>query len=732
MRKCKRYLIMFFLEILLLSGCGTNQSSELIYAKSPITEIEMPGMNEGMVYENGSLYVLQNMSDSMELYVYDVGKNGKKTQEIELPISDAIVSLAVMDHNHIYVLSEKEDEDRWTLWSFDENGNVLKSISLQEEYRDFIAGNDENNLNMIVSKDYVVLNCSNRLLILDTQCNLVREESTQWEIESVSRAKEQKLVCLYNDSGDDGKKVRFQYYDLQNLKFEKAFTTSLTRDEGLIVLDGTMADFYVRNKKGMWECNGERIEKTFLYEDLYETAQNYAKVISAEEGSFFCYDSTVDQISRVEKVNRSEVIERTTIVLGAVGIEEEGGFYHTINEFNQKSKNYYIEIKDYLPDDKDLTSCSLQEYEQAEKDLQMDVLHNDACDLIYLQSEPYKEWIANGVFEDLSPYFQQDEDISEDDLLDNVLESLKVDGKIYYIMPEFCMDAVVCKKSLVGDQKQISLEDMQQLLETNDTQLYGFADFYNLFMTHYLNNGGKFIQEEKEVSQEDLLMILGMHARIGANKSIYKDVEKYRSNQLLFLPMNGLGLDYIMEASQIFQEEIAIIGYPGAENGGTYFVPRNPVAMMKNAKNKEGAWEFMCYLLSEEYQNEITYEIPVLKSAFELYVKRYTITEVEEIEHHQVLVPMGMKLDQEGELVEDPDAVYFDPYLQCDFQRHPLSDTEISLFLRMIEETHEISYQDDELMNIYYEEGSAYFEGDKSIEETAKVMYGRAKIRREE
>lgn len=727
-----RCFVICVLEIFLLSGCGINKSDELIYTKSPISEITMPGYNEDMAYVDGSLYILQNIENSMEMYVYDVRDNVRKIQELKIPISDAIISLAVMDNNHIYILSEKADEQSCILWAFDEKGNTLSSLVLQTEYQDFIEGYDEDNLHMTVSKDYVVLNCLNRLLILDAQLNLVREETAQWEIESVSKTKEQKLVCMYNALADDGKKVRFQYYDLQNMKFEKAFTTSLARTDGLTVLDGTLADFYVKNRKGLWECNEFEIEKTFLYEETYETAQNYTKLISEEDGSFICYDASIDQVSRVEKVNRSEALERTKIVLGAVGIDEEGGFYHTINEFNRKSKIYYIEIKDYLPDDVDLFSCSSQEYEQAEKELQMDVLHNDACDLIYIQSEPYKEWITKGLFEDLSPYFQQDEDISEDDLLDNIVESLKVDGKLYYIMPEFVMDAVACKRSLVGEKKQISIEEMQQLLTNNDTSLDGFFDFYGLFITHYLNNGGSFAQEKKDVSQEELSMILKMHSRIGASESTQRDVEKYRSNQLLFMPMYEVGIDSIMEASQIFKEEIAIIGYPGAENGGTYFVPRNPVAMMHNAKNKDGAWEFICYLLSAEYQNEVTNEIPVLKSAFDLYVKRYTITEVEEIENHQVLVPIGMKLNGEGVLVEDPNSVFFNPYLQCDFQRHPLSDAEMDLFLRLIDETHEISYQDHELINIYIEEASAYFEGDKSIEETAKVMYGRAKIRSEE
>ena len=93
-------------------------------------------------------------------------------------------------------------------------------------------------------------------------------------------------------------------------------------------------------------------------------------------------------------------------------------------------------------------------------------------------------------------------------------------------------------------------------------------------------------------------------------------------------------------------EEAAFVGFPGIEGNSSIIQPGSYLyAISENSANKQGAWDFVKYYLSPEYQNsDENWSLPVMKSAFEAQALKAT--------------EKPFWIDENGEKVEYDDYFY--------------------------------------------------------------------------
>ncbi len=147
-------------------------------------------------------------------------------------------------------------------------------------------------------------------------------------------------------------------------------------------------------------------------------------------------------------------------------------------------------------------------------------------------------------------------------------------------------------------------------------------------------------------------------------------------DERLFYQLNGyLGGDY------------AFVGFPGsigenAEKGaGALIYGRNLMALSAVSENRQGAWDFARYYLTEEYQKNLESSLPVNKQIFEEWAKEETLR--------------PYTVDEKGKKVESAAATPF---------------------------------EDVHVINIIGEEMDSYFSGQKTAEDTAAVIQSRVQI----
>ena len=136
--------------------------------------------------------------------------------------------------------------------------------------------------------------------------------------------------------------------------------------------------------------------------------------------------------------------------------------------------------------------------------------------------------------------------------------------------------------------------------------------------------------------------------------------------------------------------------------------------MVISAKSSciEGAWEFARYFLTEEYQNSgEQYGLSVLKSVFE--EKAYLATE------------KPYWTDENGEKIEYDNTFWINDEEMVIEQFTKEQVNQIIEFVYSVDKGY---YYNTDVQNIIMEESEAYFSGQKSAEDVAKIIQSRVQI----
>ncbi len=165
---------------------------------------------------------------------------------------------------------------------------------------------------------------------------------------------------------------------------------------------------------------------------------------------------------------------------------------------------------------------------------------------------------------------------------------------------------------------------------------------------------------------------------------------------------------YIFDFSSMVSRErqagaqgMVLVGYP-SEEGMVNWLQMSSVAINANSAHKEGAWQFIRFLLDEENQALVTqgFALPVhegpLKESVEEYLYDY---------YHNTYTSDGRHII-----------------------RKPLPEGIEEKFWEGIANARSTSYRTEQILAIIEEEAELYFTGDKTVEEISAVIENRVKL----
>lgn len=142
--------------------------------------------------------------------------------------------------------------------------------------------------------------------------------------------------------------------------------------------------------------------------------------------------------------------------------------------------------------------------------------------------------------------------------------------------------------------------------------------------------------------------------------------------------------------------------------------------MTTACKNKEVGWQFLRSMLQEKYQDRL-YEFPILRSSYEKSLKDVTTVQYRKNSNGDFV------LDENGEKIPEIRWGYSDGVHNFDFTHVPQEDAE--RVTALIESTSNYTLTlDDEIFNIIKSEAEAYFAGQKSAEEVARLTQSKVNI----
>lgn len=139
------------------------------------------------------------------------------------------------------------------------------------------------------------------------------------------------------------------------------------------------------------------------------------------------------------------------------------------------------------------------------------------------------------------------------------------------------------------------------------------------------------------------------------------------------------------------------VGFPNEDGNGSMFSPTQLVAVSSASENKEGAWEFISFILSEEIQSsEINY-LPVNRRVLE--------SQIQQGLEGKLKAPLG------------------DTYTFVEIERE-----EADKFLDLLEHMEVVETLDPVIIPIIKDEAQSLFDGARTAQETAEIIQSRVSI----
>lgn len=663
-------------------------------------------------YDDG--YSIQRM--------YTANLDGSDLKEISLPEmgNDAwLQQMFVLEDgtfNYLYGNYDyKKNMSTYSIVQADESGKILSNEDVtetlkfdSESYISKILCDNKGNYIFILEKSVSVLSPEGKLLF-----ELKNEENVWMETAVVTKDGQ---ILVGSSGGED--KPYVQSIDIEGKKWGEKYEIDIQyfSSSDSLMTGGGDYDFYYKDDSGVYGyiLADKKGVKIIDYMASNIDSNHVYNMTPYEDGKFI--SSTWDDMGQYKvfvysKVDPSTIADKEKIVLTMLWLDDD--VKRAAMEFNKNNDKYQIEIKDYSSVD------------DAKTKFNADLIAGNVGDIISVSDLPAEQYIAKGLLEDLTPYFEKDDAVSLDDMIDSLREATMVDGKMYYVTSSFNVNTLTASAKVVGTTKGWTFDDMKKLLDekgssarpfyaqSKESMLYSFAGSATSDFVDWSTG-------ECSFDSQDFKSILEICNRGTAEEEEWsEDSESYpsqiQSGKILF-ETGSISVDELQMYEAIFGGDITFIGYPAEDKEGSYFTLGNSMGIYSKSKVKDGAWEFLRTIMTKEYQGKqvstsYMWNLPSRKDAMDLKFEIVTATEKFTDEYGTEHEPMN----------------YTSGFDDMEYQVKPLTQKQVDQFMDLVNSTKKIGGWNEDIMNIIIEESKAYFQGDKGLDETADLIQNRVK-----
>ncbi len=406
--------------------------------------------------------------------------------------------------------------------------------------------------------------------------------------------------------------------------------------------------------------------------------------------------------------------------------------YNTQNaviNFNRSSDNVRIEIKDYSQynNEKDWSAGLTK--------LTTEIMAGNMPDIISVSEQiPYRQLAAKGLLEDLYPYMEADGSFNKEDFFPNVLSALEVDGKLYAACAGFMVQTVAGASSVVGDTPGWTYDDYYAALATMPEGCEGFdlgCDRESMLTAALVLDMTDFVDWNAGTCNFDSQEFIDMleFANQFPSKSYYENYEftaddsaasRIAQGKQMLTLASFTGTNYILfDFDQMFGGSSTCIGFPTNNGVGNIMAMGESYAMSSSCKDKEAAWQFLRSFLTEEYQIKGSY-LPTNMKAFEKSLEKAMETEYQKDGNGNYV------LDENGQRI--PVALGMASDGVNTYEIYATSPRQAEQLRQVIDTSTKMMDYDQSIIDIVLEEAAAYFAGQKSAQDVAKLIQSKANI----
>lgn len=490
---------------------------------------------------------------------------------------------------------------------------------------------------------------------------------------------------------------------------------------------GVGSDLIYAGRDGVfvWNMGDEEASLKMNYINSDRNISTVHSLLELDETHFLMFyneDYTRELKAGIFEYVRPEDIPDKAVVILA-GLTVNADIKKRVIHYNRENSQYRVVVK---------------EYESSEK-LNLDIISGHMPDILMAEglpngdSLPLESYIKKGLIADVGALIERDDELSGQEFMENVFDAYSVDGKLMYVVPSFTISTMAARTSLVGDGSGWSMEKMAEVLEGMgpNTQLLDGLNRDTFLEKVMRYRGNDFIDRETgkcTFDSQEFIDIMEFAYDLPEERRFAGETEEayqlqYLRNQtlLLELPISTFSPNVderlFFELNGYLGGDYVFIGFPAAsvesagDGEGAIISGKNLMVLSARSENEAGAWDFARYYLTEEYQKSLEIGLPVRKDMFEKWAREETRRSYYMGENGE-RVEYDLTLYRNGEEIVVP----------------PLDQEQLEELIAYVESVTTIPFEDNNVMNIIYEEMGSYFSGQKTAKDVAAIIQNRIQV----
>lgn len=456
---------------------------------------------------------------------------------------------------------------------------------------------------------------------------------------------------------------------------------------------------------------------------------DYVQAYAAlEDGRIAVYtrDWNTDEnsLALLEWTPASEVVQKVTITLGCMSLGQS--LQSSIVNFNKTSDKYRIEVKEYAAS----VDWSVDNaYEDARTQFYNDILTGNAPDMFLAGDVDLKMFAGKGLIEDLAPYLEASTAVKRADLFESVLNAYTISDTLCAIPVSFSVMTLVGRASELGEKAGWTMEEMVAYADRYpDADIFPHATKERVLSNCIMFDFDSWVNWETgecafDTPEFKAVLEFANRYPMEANYDGPSDPVLLMNHSALLSDTSFSDPQDWQVSEGMFGEEITAIGYPSSSSNGVLITGQDGVCISTSSQNKEAAWAFIEFMLSEAAESDgmFRWGYPISKLAYNAEME-------EAMEADYRLDEEGNPvLDENGEPIEESHHSYG---WGDDFELsvYSVKQREADAILQLINSVDGIYYYNSSLMDIIMEETAPYFAGQKSVDEVADIIQSRVRI----
>lgn len=672
MKKTKTAILLLILA-LLLSACGSPSQRE---AQKP--------ENTGTLAASDSIggaYVLEDCAAPQEtmlafqwqeeqFYVIPDELFGFQLLRGDNTVysSDGILISIALAEKGLWLLEYRDD---YILQFVSADGEGLKAITLSAVHQ----GEQYRSLEWCGGRLYLTCGGGIEVLVLSEDGELLFSAEAPGENTYFAIGSDGQIYAV----SDEGNGSRLYRVHESEAAFEPAFSCGA----GQIYSGRGGDELFLLSDTGLYALNQDGAERAVAVWAECGIAMNGLFSLQAlEDGSFLCMDEGGAKL--LKPVDPAEMKAKTELRIAMIG--SNTSLSKAVSAFNSSNDAYYVRLIDYS----DGGSFSKDE---ALTRLNTEILAGSGPDILcFSQISPYP-FISRGLLTNLEEYLEKDSEISADDIA--IAKALKSSGGIYFISGQFSFETLIARYDDFGDRCGWTLDeylDIDGLLAPDEMLINNMTreTFISSIVSRYIRTAIDWNSAACSFDSPEFVRLLE------TGMSIRETPENGSSMRYGFgAAAVGAGerttaLSLVDSVWKLAWEEqtagcrLSSIGWPTMDGSCGSDVNLNaPLGILAQGENGQGCWAFIKYMLQNaDSQKQLPVYMPLLQ---------------EEL----------ARVKEDGELEVQ------------------MTDEDAERFLTLVSELENVALYDETALDIIRNEIQAFFNGDKTAEETAGLIQSR-------